>query len=192
MNLSSQWRDQRRTRGGRARPRPLRTAEFPRLKVRAASNPAPPASFRRFKAGAGANIVQGLKSVGTVPRPSMPMHLPKPAPRAVRLFEEFAPERTGVAARKMFGQPCAFVNGNMFFGVLGEDVFVRLSECDRARASKIHGFDAFEPVPGRPMREYFVLPKSILEDRTKLRQWVARSLSYASSLPPKKSKPPRK
>ena len=120
------------------------------------------------------------------------MHLPKPAPSAVRLFEEFAPGTTGVAARKMFGQPCAFVNGNMFFGVLGKDLFVRLSETDRAKASKIPGFDAFEPVPGRPMREYFVLPRSILEDRTQLRQWVARSVSYASSLPPKKPRNPRK
>ena len=42
----------------------------------------------------------------------------------------------------------------------------------------------FEPMTGRPMREYIVLPKSALADRGALAAWLQRGLSYAASLPP--------
>ena len=116
----------------------------------------------------------------------MPLSLPKAAPQAVRRFEELIPEDDRVRARTMFGQPCAFVNGNMFFGVFGGHLFVRLSEEDRAEAARTPGFTAFEPMPGRAMREYRVLPATVLGNRERARQWAARSLRFASSLPPKK------
>ena len=118
----------------------------------------------------------------------MPMTLPKAAPAAVKLFEELTPSGPRVATKKMFGQPAAFVNGNLFFGVFGEHVFVRLSESDREEAGKIRGFTTFEPLPGRAMREYLVLPPAILGDRSQARQWLARSLRFATGLPPKRAK----
>jgi len=117
------------------------------------------------------------------------MEFPKPTAGAVKLFEELTPTAPGVVAKKMFGQPAAFLNGNMFFGVLGEEVFVRLSEGDRSEALRMPGFHSFEPMPGRPMREYVVLPRTVLANRAAARKWLARSVEYASHLPVKKTKP---
>jgi len=116
------------------------------------------------------------------------MSFPRPSPPAVKLFHELIPQEEGVRATQMFGQPVAFVNGTMFFGVFGESVFVRLSEGDRVAARRIPGFAPFEPMPGRTMQEYAVLPRSILERPDRARQWVARSLRYASGLPVKRAK----
>jgi hypothetical protein len=44
---------------------------------------------------------------------------------------------------------------------------------------------------GRPMREYIVLPESVLADREALAAWLQRGLSYAASLPSKATKPGR-
>jgi TfoX/Sxy family transcriptional regulator of competence genes len=116
------------------------------------------------------------------------MEFPKPAAQAAKMFEELTPTAPGVVAKKMFGQPAAFLHGNMFFGVFGEEVFVRLSEADRSEALRKPGFHLFEPMPGRPMSEYVVLPRAVLADRAAARKWLARSVDYASHLPAKKAK----
>jgi TfoX/Sxy family transcriptional regulator of competence genes len=118
----------------------------------------------------------------------MPMKIPKPDSAVMKIFEELTPVTSGVSTRKVFGQPAAFVNGNMFFGVFGEKLFVRLSEADLAEAKNVAGFVPFEPMPGRAMREYWVFPPSILRNPAEARKWVGRSQGYASSLSPKKAK----
>jgi len=76
----------------------------------------------------------------------------------------------------------------MFAGLHQESFIVRLSEADRASAGERHGARAFEPMPGRPMREYVVLPEAVLADRRKLATYMRRALDYAGSLPPKVKK----
>lgn len=83
--------------------------------------------------------------------------MPKPDAEARALFESLVPEHPDVRTRPMFGNVAAFVNGNMFTGLYGSDVFVRLPEKDRAALTG-EGGAALEPMPGRPMREYVVLP----------------------------------
>jgi TfoX/Sxy family transcriptional regulator of competence genes len=116
------------------------------------------------------------------------MSMPKAGAEAVATFEELLPVRPDVRRRPVFGQPAAFVGGNMFLGVFGDHLFVRLSEADRTIAEKEIGAKPFEPMPGRPMREYVVIPKSVLKDRQKASAWVDRSLAYAAALPAKKPK----
>jgi TfoX/Sxy family transcriptional regulator of competence genes len=116
------------------------------------------------------------------------MKIPKADSRVARIFEELTPTASGVTSKKMFGQPAAFANGNMFMGVFGEDLFVRLSEPDRNEARTQAGFVAFEPMPGRAMSEYWVIPRSVVKNPDEARQWVARSLRYALTLAPKKPK----
>jgi TfoX/Sxy family transcriptional regulator of competence genes len=90
--------------------------------------------------------------------------------------------------RQMFGYPCAFVNGNMFMGLHEERMILRLAEDDRKRLLGVRGASVFEPMQGRPMKEYVVVPASVLGDDGALRGWVSQSLGYASSLPKKKKK----
>ena len=119
------------------------------------------------------------------------MKIPPPAADAVSRFEGLIPANRDLQVRKVFGQPAAFVAGNMFFGVFGEQLFIRLSEKDRAEAEKIPGVRPFEPMQGRPMREYVVLPDCLLGDRRESERWVDRALQYAAGLAPKKKgKPP--
>jgi TfoX/Sxy family transcriptional regulator of competence genes len=86
----------------------------------------------------------------------------------------------------MFGNIAAFVNGNMFAGVFGPDLFVRLPEEERAEAVDA-GAVEFTPVPGRAMKEYVSLPRTWGQERGEMGAWIERSLRWAAQLPPKTS-----
>lgn len=111
----------------------------------------------------------------------------QPSEELIKTFEAVTPGPPAVA-RKMFGFPAAFVNGNMFMGLHQEDMILRLPEESRAELLKISGARIFEPMSGRPMREYLVVPPSLLKDRNKLSSWAMESLEYGSSLAPKSPK----
>jgi TfoX/Sxy family transcriptional regulator of competence genes len=106
----------------------------------------------------------------------------------VNTFLAALPEDARVERRKMFGYPCAFVNGNMFTGLHQESLIVRLAEEDRQRLVEKQGARIFEPMPGRPMKEYVSLPDDVLDDAKELQGWIRRSLEYAAALPPKGAK----
>ena len=57
--------------------------------------------------------------------------MPRPGQESRDFFESVPPEDPRVAARPMFGNLAGFVNGNMFMGLYGDGLFVRLSEEDR-------------------------------------------------------------
>jgi TfoX/Sxy family transcriptional regulator of competence genes len=64
--------------------------------------------------------------------------------------------------RLMFGYPAYFINSNMFVGLFQDQLFVRLSEqhVEELRAAH-HVLSNLEPMPGRPMKDYYVLPKDL-------------------------------
>lgn len=111
----------------------------------------------------------------------------KPSAETVEVFMRATAPMPGIAPRKMFGCPCAFVNGNMFAGVFEDGIFLRLSLDDRAKFAKL-GAQAFEPIPGRAMREYLVVPPTIVKSKTRLNAWLQKSHAFAASLPPKAPK----
>jgi TfoX/Sxy family transcriptional regulator of competence genes len=113
----------------------------------------------------------------------------KPVPEdLIRSFDEVISGLVGVTRRKMFGCPCAFMNGNMFFGCFEDDIFMRLSQEDREEALGSGRFSPFEPVPGRRMREYVEAPGEFIRSGGDFESWFERSLKYALSLPPKQAK----
>jgi len=87
--------------------------------------------------------------------------------------------------RKLFGYPAAFVNGQMFTGLYRGNMILRLADTDRAKFIAEYKTKLFEPMPGRPMKEYVLVPQTILKSPTLLTAWVGRALAYAQSLPPK-------
>lgn len=98
-----------------------------------------------------------------------------------------------VRKRQMFGCPVYFAKDNMFAGVFENDIFIRLSEKDRKNiTSEYDEVAQFEPVKGRVMKEYVVLPESLYNDHEKFRELLDLSYNYVSSLPPKKIKPKKK
>lgn len=110
----------------------------------------------------------------------------------IDLFAKSVPPGTDISLRKMFGYPAAFVGGKLFIGLHQDDFIMRLSEKDRARFSAEYGERLFEPMPGRPMREYVRLPPELLSDARKRASWIRRSLAYAETIPEKAKSPKRK
>jgi len=111
----------------------------------------------------------------------------KPPQELIDLFDAIMPGPPAVK-RQMFGHPAGFVNGNMFMGLFQDSFIVRLPEGGRAALMKIEGAAAFEPMPGRTMREYTTLPASVLRDRKELRSWVQAAFDYGLSLEQKEAK----
>jgi len=117
----------------------------------------------------------------------------KPQENLIELLHDVIPEgQAPIEFKPMFGGPCYWTGGNMFAAVHQESLFVRLGEKDRAELLTQPGAHLFEPMEGRPMKEYVVFPDEMLADRDALRGWMARGLAYAASLPPKEKKPRKK
>jgi len=109
----------------------------------------------------------------------------RPAPEGlVRVFEAAVRNIPDATLKKMFGYPAAFVGGNMFSGLFQESAIVRLPEDQRSDLMRA-GARPFEPMPGRPMREYVVLPPPVVESPGELRRWLDEARVYAATLPPK-------
>jgi len=113
----------------------------------------------------------------------------KPAPReAVSAFEAATSGLAGVEPRKMFGYSCVFSKGNMFAGLHEAGMVLRLADEQRTEFLRLKDAKQFEPMPGRVMREYVVVPRALLNAPEQLRQWVEKSLIYVLSLPAKEKK----
>jgi TfoX/Sxy family transcriptional regulator of competence genes len=119
------------------------------------------------------------------------MKMPKPTEAHKALFRSLLPEGPGVTQRPMFGQLAGFVNGNMFLCLFGDRIAVKLREHDAAELLRVKGAEPFEPMAGRPMRGYVTLPESWHENAAQAEEWVARSVAFVGSLPPK-AKPVKK
>ncbi|NYT11307.1 MAG: TfoX/Sxy family protein [Methanomassiliicoccales archaeon] len=91
--------------------------------------------------------------------------------------------------RKMFGSPAYFVNDNMFMGVHGDHIFMRLSQNDREtileERDDVH---PFIPREGRTIKEYVAFEESFLRDVEIFREWKNKSFAFVSSLPEKEKK----
>jgi TfoX/Sxy family transcriptional regulator of competence genes len=89
----------------------------------------------------------------------------------------------------MFGNLAAFVNGNMFAGLFGEDLFVRLPEVDAKPIIKAGG-RPFEPMGGgRAMTGYVVVPDGWQKKPHAVHGHITRALTLTRAMPAKARKP---
>ena len=116
------------------------------------------------------------------------MYMPRPDEASKTFFESILPEDTRVQVRPMFGNVAGFVNGNMFMGLLGSELFVRLSGADKAELLLEEGASLLEPMKGRPMKEYVVIPLGWRQEPDRVRSWVSRSITWVGDMPEKKAK----
>jgi TfoX/Sxy family transcriptional regulator of competence genes len=117
------------------------------------------------------------------------MQVPKPSEADRAYFHALVPADSRVEVKPMFGNLGAFVNGNMFCGLFGSDVGVKLEDGDRARLLAAGG-GSFGP-PERPMAGYVSLPPAWRDHPGEAQPWVARALDHIGALPPKVKKPKR-
>lgn len=109
------------------------------------------------------------------------MKMPKADDAAKDRFRRLVPDRRGVEVKPMFGQLGAFLDGNMFAGLFGSDIGVKVSEDDLAILREA-GAGPFGPAE-RPMGGYLSLPAGI-DDETAAR-WLGTAADLAATLPPK-------
>jgi TfoX/Sxy family transcriptional regulator of competence genes len=107
----------------------------------------------------------------------------KASEKILEVFEKIIPKLPGVEKRKMFGYPVTFINNNMFMGVHGDSIILRLPENDRKEFLKLKDAHQFEPTPGRTMKEYVVIPEWVFDEKPSLSGWIEKSFEYVSSLP---------
>lgn len=112
----------------------------------------------------------------------------KSSAEMVARFDELAELAPQATRRQMFGYPSLVLNGNMFMSLFGDSLVLRLDEAGRQDLVESHDGEPFEPMPGRPMREYVVASPD-LATGAGIKAWVERSLAYAEQLPPKQPKP---
>jgi TfoX/Sxy family transcriptional regulator of competence genes len=115
--------------------------------------------------------------------------LPKSPQWLKDLFVALQPD-VGGTPRTMFGFPCAFENGQLFTGLFGDGLFVRLNDEDRAELAAKGGQPMV--VMGRESKASLLLPPSMLEDEEAVKAWMQRALEHARTLPPKKKKAAKK
>jgi TfoX/Sxy family transcriptional regulator of competence genes len=112
------------------------------------------------------------------------MQIPKATEDDKNRFRALVPSRPDIDIKPMFGNIAAFVNGNMFMGLFGSDIGVKLNSADAARLREVGG-GSFGPAE-RPMGGYVSLPGTMSADD--LDRWINSALAYVAELPPKQPK----
>ncbi|WP_045730199.1 TfoX/Sxy family protein [Pseudarthrobacter chlorophenolicus] len=119
------------------------------------------------------------------------MEMPKASEQDKERFRRVVPDHPGVVVKPMFGNLGAFINGNMFAGLFGSTIGVKLSDVDRNVLESSERTVPFGPAE-RPMGGYTGLPEIWNEegdgDDTRVRAWAEKALEYIATLPPKEPK----
>jgi TfoX N-terminal domain len=113
------------------------------------------------------------------------MEMPKPSEDDKEYFRSILPGDPDVEVKPMFGNLGAFVHGNMFAGLFGSSVGVKLAGPDAAELAAVEGAGPFGPAE-RPMGGYLSLPPGMDPDLAA--RWVDKARVHVGSLPPKVAK----
>jgi TfoX/Sxy family transcriptional regulator of competence genes len=114
--------------------------------------------------------------------------MPKPTDEDKEFFQALVPDHPDVEVKPMFGNLGAFVHGNMFMGLFGPDVGVKLDEAERGQLLEEEGSGPFGPSE-RPMGGYVAIPPAWRRTPSSAQPWIAKSLDHALALPAKVKKP---
>ena len=113
------------------------------------------------------------------------MQMPKPTEADKERFTALVPDGPDVVVKPMFGNLGAFVNGNMFMGLFGSAIGVKLAPAEQEELLAQPGAGPFGPAE-RPMGGYVTLPAGWSPEEAE--PWIGRSLAHVAALPPKKPK----
>ncbi len=114
------------------------------------------------------------------------MQMPQHSDEDKARFRSLVPEGPGIEVKPMFGSVGAFVNGNMFAGLFGEDIGVKLDAAGLSELGALEGTGPFGPAE-RPMGGWLSLPRDLAPEQTTV--WMERAADHIATLPPKVKKP---
>lgn len=101
----------------------------------------------------------------------------------ISTYDELVSQLTtqpGVSAGKMFGMPTVKFGRKAFAGRIEGDMVFKLSGEQLERALAIEGAHLFDPMGGRPMKEWVVVPAAQAERWEEL---ADAALEYIARLP---------
>ncbi|GAB3789669.1 TfoX/Sxy family protein [Nocardioides ungokensis] len=113
------------------------------------------------------------------------MQMPKHSDEDKARFRSLVPEGPGVEVKPMFGSVGAFVNGNMFAGLFGTDIGVKLDPAGLEELAALEGSGPFGPEE-RPMNGWLSVPSSLTGEQ--VTSWMERAREHIATLPPKARK----
>jgi len=116
------------------------------------------------------------------------VEIPKPSEDDKQFFRSLIADDPEVEIKPMFGNLGAFVHGNMFAGLFGSAVGVRLAEPDARELAAVDGSGPFGP-EGHAMAGYISLPPTWRADPGLAASWVDKARDYVGTQPPKAAKP---
>ena len=117
------------------------------------------------------------------------MQMPKHTDEAKAHFRTLVPEAPGVEVWPMFGAVGGFINGNMFAGLFGDSLGVKLDEEGLEELRGMPGSGPFGPAE-RPMGGWWSLPSDMSD--ADAAEWFDRARAHIATLPPKVRKPSTK
>lgn len=105
---------------------------------------------------------------------------------AARLREAVG-KRAGVTEKEMFGGLALLLHGNMFIGILGADLMVRVGpkahdECVKQPGARPMDFT------GKPMKGYLFVGPQATSTAAAIKPWVGRTIAFVETLPKKAAK----
>jgi hypothetical protein len=103
---------------------------------------------------------------------------------AARIREVAGDIHGEVTERKMFGGLAFMLNGNMFAGVVGDELMLRLGDAGAQAALRREHVREMD-FTGRPMKAMVFVGSAGLEGSA-LGEWVTSAATFAQSLPPKR------
>jgi len=115
----------------------------------------------------------------------MTMKWTKPPEELVTRFQAALPAHPDLTPKKMFGYPASFVKGNFFTGLHNDNVVIRLPDAVKASLKELASAPQFDPMGGRPMKQWWVIPKSVTGDGKKLKAFIGAAFEKVQPLPGK-------
>ena len=101
--------------------------------------------------------------------------------QAEKLYEKIANElgaKRGAAASQMFGMPTMKINGKAFAGLVKNAMTFKLTGAAHKKALSLKGAKLFDPMGGRPMKEWVQVPLAQSKEWARLAE---QALEYVTS-----------
>ena len=92
-----------------------------------------------------------------------------------------------IVKKKMFGGVCYLINGNMAFGIIKDNLIVRMDKAKSAESLKARNVRPFD-FTGKPLAGLILVQEAGWKKQAEREQWIAIGKTFASSLPEKSAK----
>lgn len=100
-------------------------------------------------------------------------------------------DRPEIGERKMFGGLAFMAGSNMFIGVMANEIMCRVGADAQSEALSRPGTRIMD-FTGRPMKGFVFVGSPGIDTDADLQAWVDRTYAFATSLPPKKARAPKR